>query len=220
MPGDRPVPLFAVLQAQARPLDKAIHQAPQQTQAIAPAQSWLALGSSPGVEPEQLVEDVAAIAAEKHAEELAQAKLAAIEEGRKQGLAETAKLREQLAKLAAELVATRATNLSRQAETIAACAVAAIDGFVAAAPKQDLFAPIITGWLERAGGMQATAKVHPSCVAALQQAIGEAPIGVEADASLQPGDIAIRGESLDLKHSFTERLRDLRDLIATAVEAQ
>ncbi|MFT3694180.1 MAG: hypothetical protein QM831_13630 [Kofleriaceae bacterium] len=214
---DRPVPLFAVLQAQARPLNTALAQTP----ALPQAQSWLPIAPlASGTRPDALVEDLEAVAAEKAAEELAQLKMQAIEEGRQQGLAETAKLREQLATLAAELVAARESNLAKQAEAIAACAVAAIDGFVTNAPKQELFQPLIAGWLERAGGAEAIARVHPSCVAALQQAIGNAPIKIEADPTMAPTDLQIRSESLDLKHSLNERLKDLRDVIATAVESQ
>ena len=35
---------------------------------------------------------------------------------------------------------------------------------------------------------------------------------------MAPGDIKIRGEALDTTHAWAERLRDLRDVIATALE--
>ncbi|HEY0250449.1 MAG TPA: hypothetical protein VGC41_02940, partial [Kofleriaceae bacterium] len=206
----RPIPLFAVLQAQARPLGHALELKATEP----PAQSWLPIApqpaaSQPGVADEISVED---LSQQKNDEELAQLRSLAIEEGRAAGLEETAKLRAQLASLAAELVAARQSNVTKQAETIAACAIAAITGFVETAPKQELFTPVVEAWIARAGGDKAVAKCHPSDVVALQTAIGDAPILVEADAAMKPGDLAIRGAALDLRHSFAERLRDLRDV--------
>jgi len=37
---------------------------------------------------------------------------------------------------------------------------------------------------------------------------------------MQPNDLAIRSESLDTTHAWAERLRELRDVIATALEQE
>ncbi|HET9992709.1 MAG TPA: hypothetical protein VFQ65_29445 [Kofleriaceae bacterium] len=198
---DRPQPLFAVLAANARPFAAALP-----AQAIAPvATPWLMQAS--------LDDGTAARAAAA----LAEARAKAIEEGRAEGLREMAALRETLQQLASQLIATRDAKLATAAEAIAECAVAAIEGWIATAPQQELFAPVIKAWLER-GGAAATAKVHPSGVAALQAAIGEAPITIAADATMAPGDLKLRGEALDVSHKWPERLRELRDAIATALE--
>jgi flagellar biosynthesis/type III secretory pathway protein FliH len=200
---DQPQPLFAVLAASTRPFASAL---PAQTTppVVAP---WL-IQTQPALDDGAAARSAAALA-EVHAK--------AIEEGRAEGLRETAGLRETLQKLAAQLIAARDAKLSSAAEAIADCATAAIEGWVATAPKQELFAPIVKAWMER-GGAAATAKVHPSGVAALQAAIGEAPIAIVADAAMAPGDLKLRGEALDMSHAWAERLRELRDAIATALE--
>lgn len=203
---DQPQPLFAVLAAaqNARPFAAAIA-----TQATPPvASAWLLQSQH------QAIDDGTAA---RNAAALAEARAKAIEEGRAEGLRETAGLRETLQKLAAQLIAARDAKLAGAAEAVAECAVAAIEGWVATAPKQELFAPVVKAWMDR-GGATAGAKVHPSGVAALQAAIGDAPITVEADATMAPGDLKIRGEALDMSHAWAERLRELRDAIATALE--
>jgi len=204
---DQPQPLFAVLAASqaARPFASAI--AVQATPPV--AAPWLLQPQNPVAVDED--------AAARTAAALAEARATAVEEGRAEGLRETAALRETLQKLAAQLIAARDAKLASAAEAVAECAVAAIEGWVATAPKQELFAPIVKAWMER-GGATATAKVHPSGVAALTAAIGEAPIAIEADPAMAPGDLKIRGEALDMSHAWAERLRELRDAIATALE--
>jgi len=204
---DQPQPLFAVLAASqaARPFASAI--AVQATPPV--AAPWLLQAQNPVA-----VDDGAAA---RTAAALAEARATAVEEGRAEGLRETAALRETLQKLAAQLIAARDAKLASAAEAVAECAVAAIEGWVVTAPKQELFAPVVKAWMER-GGATATAKVHPSGVAALTAAIGEAPIAIEADPAMAPGDLKIRGEALDMSHAWAERLRELRDAIATALE--
>ena len=199
---DQPQPLFAVLAANARPFAAAL---PAQTSAPVTA-PWLTQTTT--------LDDAAAV---RNAAALAEARAKAVEEGRAEGLSETVALRETLQKLAAQLIATRDAKLATAAEAIAECAIAAIEGWMTTAPKQELFAPVIKAWLER-GGAAATAKVHPSGVAALQTAIGDAPITIVADAAIAPGDLKLRGEALDVSHAWPERLRELRDAIATALE--
>ena len=203
---DQPQPLFAVLAASqlARPYAAAL--ASQPTPPV--ASPWLLQTQNAPID-----DGVAA----RNAAALAEARAQAIEEGRAEGLREIAGLRETLQKLAAQLIAARDAKLASAAEAVADCAVAAIEGWVATAPKQELFAPVVKAWLER-GGSAAGAKVHPSGVAALQAAIGDAPITVEADPTMAPGDLKIRGEALDMSHAWAERLRELRDAIATALE--
>ena len=204
---DQPQPLFAVLAAaqSARPFAAAIATTPTPPVAA----PWLLQAQNAAA-----IDDGAAA---RNAAALAEARAKAIEEGRAEGLRETAGLRETLQKLAAQLIAARDEKVASAAEAIAGCAVAAIEGWVATAPKQELFAPVVKAWLDRCGAT-ARAKVHPSGVAALQAAIGDAPIAIEADATMAPGDLKIRGEALDMSHAWAERLRELRDAIATALE--
>jgi flagellar biosynthesis/type III secretory pathway protein FliH len=203
---DQPQPLFAVLAASQNARSFAAAIATQPTPPV--ASPWLLQTQNAAIDDGTAARNAAA---------LAEARAKAIEEGRAEGLRETAALRETLQNLAAQLIAARDAKLASAAEAVADCAVAAIEGWVATAPKQELFAPVIKAWLER-GGSAARAKVHPSGVAALQAAIGDAPITVEADPTMAPGDLKIRGEALDMSHAWAERLRELRDAIATALE--
>ncbi len=203
-------PLFAVLAAGSRPFAAAL-----QIQFTEPVASpWLPQGTWPGATP-GAVDEGASILREQ---ELAEQRAKAIEAGRAEGLRETAVLRDALKAMVLELAAARDAKIDKIAEAIAACAIAAIEGFVLTAPKQELFEPVVRGWIARAGAAPAVAKVHPSGIAALQAAIGDAPITIEADPTLQPNDLKIRGEALDTTHAWAERLRDLRDVIATALE--
>ncbi len=214
MNDDELQPLFAVLSAGSRPFAAAL-----EVQVTPPmASPWLPQGTQPGIKVESTVDQAAEKAARDA--ELAAMKAAAIEAGRAEGLKETTILRDTLKAMVLELAAARDARIDHQAETIAACAIAAIEGFVITAPKQELFEPIVKGWLARAGAAPAVAKVHPNGVAALQAVLGDAPIEVQADPAMQPGDLKIRGEALDTTHAWAERLRDLRDVIATAIEQE
>jgi flagellar biosynthesis/type III secretory pathway protein FliH len=201
-------PLFAVLADNARPLATALTAQP--TPAI--ASPWLPQSGA------KAAADAADLAV--RANELAAMRAAAIAEGRAEGLRETEALRATLTQLAGEVAAARERRLANITEAIAECAIAAIEGWIVTAPKQELFAPIVRAWLDRAGSVDAIARVHPGGVAALEAAIAETPIKVEADPSLAPGDLKIRGESLDTTHLWSERLRELRDAIATALEQE
>ncbi len=205
-------PLFAVLSASSRPFASAL-----QIQITEPVASpWLPQGTQPGVQTEAISEGASIL----REQEFAELRAKATEAGRAEGLRETAVLRDALKTMVLELAAARETKLDKTAETIAACAIAAIEGFVTTAPKQALFEPVVRGWIARVGTARAVAKVHPDGVAALQDAIGDAPITIEADPTMQPNDLKIRSESLDTTHAWAERLRDLRDVIATALEQE
>lgn len=205
--GDDVQPLFAVLAAGTRPLAAAFAATP----APAPVTSWLPQANELK-EPDDTTVRL-------RAEELAELRAKAIEDGRAEGLRETAVLRDTLKQLALALAAARDTKIDQAAEAIADCTIASIEGWLDSVPAEQVFAPAIRGWLARSNGAAATAKVHPSQVAAMTAAIGDAPITVEADASVAPNDLKIRGEALDQTHAWPERLRELRDTIATALES-
>lgn len=198
-------PLFEVLSAATRPLAAAFASPP----APAPVTSWLPQHSA-------FAHDAASVA--HRAEELAALRAKAIEDGRAEGLRETAILRDTLKQLALQLAAARDAKLEKSAEAIADCTVAAIEGWLGSVPGEQLFGPAIRGWLARSNGAAATAKVHPSQLHALKAAIGDAPITVESDPAMGHHDLKIRGEALDQTHAWPERLRELRDAIATALE--
>jgi hypothetical protein len=59
--------------------------------------------------------------------------------------------------------------------------------------------------------------VNPADVAAMRAAVGDAMIAVEADPKVLPGDVRVRGATIDTTHEWRERLDELRHAIATAI---
>src|SRR5260221_6807080 len=102
---------------------------------------------------------------------LAEAKRAAIEAGRADGMRETAELRARLATLIGELERSRSAAADRDAEAIADAAVTVIDAYFGASERTQQLAPLVRGWIARGAGT-ATARVNPADVAAMRAAIG------------------------------------------------
>jgi flagellar biosynthesis/type III secretory pathway protein FliH len=198
------VPLFATLATGTRPFGDVLPMHPT------------APGSSPWSPKLELVapnDDKLREAA------LDKARCEAVEQGRADGLRETEELRTKLSAVIRELEQNRAARLETFAEAIADAAVTAIEAWVGASDRRAQFQPIVQGWLVAAGDKAAaTARVNPADVAAMQAAIGDAAIRVDSDPSIAPGDVKIRGEALDTTHVWRDRLRELRDTIATAIE--
>jgi flagellar biosynthesis/type III secretory pathway protein FliH len=200
------VPLFATLTSSGT---RSFADALPTTVMAATTSPW-----SPKVEAPSV--DEAALRAE-----IETAKQAAIEQGRVQGVAETDAMRARLKKLITELEHTREARTERFAEAIADAAITAIEAWVGSYDRAALFQPIIRGWIGAAGdATAATARVNPADTAAMKTAIGDAPIKIEADPKIAPGDLELRGESLDTTHVWRDRLRELREAIATAVESE
>lgn len=147
------------------------------------------------------------------------AKREAAEHGRAEGLRETESLRAKLKQLVAELEKSREIRAERYADAIAEAAVTAIEAWVSSYDRVALFQPIVRGWITAGGDATAAiARVNPADTAAMKTAIGDAPIRVEGDPKMKPGDVELRGEALDTTHIWHDRLRELRDAIATAIE--
>jgi flagellar biosynthesis/type III secretory pathway protein FliH len=144
----------------------------------------------------------------------------AIEDGRAAGKRETEQARGKLGALLGELERQRAADHGRVAELVAEAAVAVIEAWLdrGLEDRRDVFAPIVRGWLQKTGdGGSATAYVNPADVAAMRAAVGDAMIAVEADAQVAPGDVRVRGATIDTTHTWRERLGELRHAIATAI---
>jgi flagellar biosynthesis/type III secretory pathway protein FliH len=144
----------------------------------------------------------------------------AIEDGRAVGRRETDQMRERLVALLGELERERAADHGRVAELVADAAVAVIETWLdrGLEDRRDMFAPIVRGWLQKTGdGGNATAYVNPAEVAAMRAAVGDAMIAVEADAKVKPGDVRVRGATIDTTHEWRERLDELRHAIATEI---
>ena len=195
---DALLPLFATLPTGTRPYASALPSGPQ-GQGTSP---WSPKGDGGGI-------DEQAIAAVREQ---------ARQEGRAEGLRETEGLRARLAKLVGELESRHEAHAGKFAEAIADAATTVIDAWLGSTDRTAQFAPLVRGWIDHAGGAKATARVNPADVAAMTAAIGEVAISVEADPQIAPGDVRIRGEALDTTHTWRERLRELRDAIAAALE--
>ncbi|HEY0192636.1 MAG TPA: hypothetical protein VGC42_16065 [Kofleriaceae bacterium] len=139
------------------------------------------------------------------ADELAQIIDDARAQGLAEGLAETAAMRAQLARLVAELGAARTAIVEPAAETIADAACCVVEAWLGHADRSALFLPVVRAWLANAGSPHALpapasdptaaktsgafalltsgappaaiARVHPADVDALTQAITSADGG-------------------------------------------
>ena len=152
---------------------------------------------------------------------LEQAKRDAVEQGRAEGMRETESLRTKLKQLVAELEKSREIRAERYADVIAEAAVTAIEAWVGSYDRVALFQPIVRGWITAGGDATAAiARVNPADTAAMKTAIGDAPVRVEGDPKMKSGDVELRGEALDTTHVWHDRLRELRDAIATAIETE
>jgi flagellar biosynthesis/type III secretory pathway protein FliH len=144
----------------------------------------------------------------------------AIEEGRAIGQRELDAQRAKLAAVIAALGKDRDGESARIAELVAGATAAVVEAWLEGTDRPTQFAPIVRGWLNKTGdGGGAIARVHPTDVAAMRAAVGDAMIAVEADPSVQPGDVRVRGPMLDLTHSWSDRLAELKHAIATALRS-
>lgn len=143
----------------------------------------------------------------------------AIAAGREEGLRETAQLRGKLKILVDALTAARDGLTSPAADLIADAATAVVAAWTERGDRRELFTPVVRNWIARCQG-EATAQVHPSDVEAMREAIGNAAIAVVGDDTIPRGGCKIRGASLEVSHAWEPRLRELREAIATALEAR
>jgi len=158
----------------------------------------------------------AAPAVDTHEAETARAE--ARERGRAEGLAETAELRARLRALVAALATAREVAASSLAALVADVAAGALEAWLGAADRRELFEPIVRAWLAAAPSPDATAHVSPADVAVFAAVVGDAPLAIVADAALAPGDVRIQSAELELHHAAAERLPALRTAIAAALQ--
>ncbi len=152
------------------------------------------------------------------AAELAKLRADAVAAGRAEGLREVERSRAKLAALADALVRTQSARDAHAAEVISGAAIAVIEAWLGRAiTGAERFAPIVSGWLAAGGGDGAIARVNPADVAAMREAVGEAPIEVAADAAITAGDVRITVGARELHHVWSERLGELREAIAASV---
>lgn len=146
------------------------------------------------------------------ADELAELRSRARDDGLAAGLAETALLREQLARVVAAVEQARREAVELAAPRVAELAAAVVEGWLAATDARALIEPIVNAWLREANHA-AVASCHPATAPALREAIGDAAVTVEEDSSLAPNDVIIRGADRGLDHRWAARLGELRSAI-------
>jgi flagellar biosynthesis/type III secretory pathway protein FliH len=143
--------------------------------------------------------------------------------GREEGLAETAKLRTQLAALVTSIETQNAKRAASIADLVADAACTVIGAWTATTDRRELFAPLVKAWTGGDHGA-ATARVNPADVDALRTTLVDikpaSTVDVVADASVAPGNIIFRGGAAELSHCWDERLAELRQAIAAAIEAK
>jgi flagellar biosynthesis/type III secretory pathway protein FliH len=165
-------------------------------------------GAGPAGTAAQSPDEVAAIAAIRDE---------ACAQGRAEGLAETAALRERLAAMLAGLSLPADQVVAPAADLVAEVATCVVETWLGHADPTALFAPIVQSWLARSPSQPATARVNPADAAALAAAIGDAAITVTPDPALAPGALEIASPTLELSHDWRTRLDELRTAIAAAL---
>ena len=138
----------------------------------------------------------------------------AVEAGHAEGLAETARLRAQLAKLVASLAEAAAREATLATAHIAEAATTVIEAWVGRTPSLE---PVIAAWTARCAE-PSTARANPADVDALRAAIGDAAVTIVPDPAIAPGDIHLRAPTLELEHRWADRLAELRTAIHAAIE--
>lgn len=138
-------------------------------------------------------------------------------QGRAEGLAETAALRERLAAVLAGLSVPADQVVAPAADLVAEVATCVIEAWLGTADPRALFAPIVQGWLARAPSQPAKARVNPADAPAFAAAIGDAPITIVPDPALAPGALELASPTLELSHDWRTRLDELRTAIAGAL---
>lgn len=161
--------------------------------------------------------------------EAAQLRADAVAAGRAEGLRAAEQQREKLAALAGELVRAQTARDAHAADLVSTAAVVVIEAWLGRAiTGAERFAPIVRGWLAASAGAaagpgdrdaadRAIARVNPADVAAMREAIGDAPVSVLGDVAVAAGDTRITVGARELHHVWSERLDDLREAIATSV---
>ncbi|CAN5919212.1 hypothetical protein BH11MYX2_BH11MYX2_13390 [soil metagenome] len=179
---------------------------------MAPVMSpWLPQGTQTGLPaaPAQPEIDTTAIEA------------AAREQGHAEGMAQTEALRAQLTNAIAAFTSARDALKAPAADAIAAAATAVIGAWTQTASHKDLFAPVVTAWLEGTSG-PATATVAPDAVAALQALVAELnnqDIKIVADPAMKNCDVRLSSATRELSHAWDQKLPELREAIAVALES-
>jgi hypothetical protein len=170
------------------------------------------------------------------AEQIAQIIDDARAQGHAEGLAETEKLRAQLAQLIGEFGRATQAIVAPTADAIADAAVCVIDAWFGRAERAAQVAPVIRAWLAHASGTPrdddddapppvATVRVPPADVPAVCAAVtdaiaaagSDARLDVVGDAKLAAGALLITSPGLELSHSWAARLPDLRAAILAAL---
>jgi len=137
--------------------------------------------------------------------------------GHADGRAETAALRDRLTAALAAVAAAHAAIAAPAAELIAEIAGCIVEAWTQCADRTAMFAPLVRGWALQSSGQPATARVHPDDVAALTEAVADAPITIVGDPAIARGALELHGAALELRHDWTTRLPDLRTAIEGAL---
>jgi len=151
----------------------------------------------------------------------AAAREAAVAEGRAAGERETEELRGRLAAAIAACERAAATRSDRQAEQLAAAAIAVVEAWLGRAPAADRFTPVIRGWLAATpAGTAAIAYANPADAVAVRAAVGDAALTVVDDPRVALGDLRVASTALEIDHRWDAKLAELRDAIATELSSR
>lgn len=143
----------------------------------------------------------------------------AIEQGRAEGLRETAALRAKLDRLVTALATAEKETSALRANLIAEAAATVVDAWLGATGSIEKFLPVLRAWEARSAD-PAKAHVHPTEVEEIRAALGESTIEVVADPAVSAGSVQLRGAAHELTHDWSRRLGELREAIVHALEVK
>jgi flagellar biosynthesis/type III secretory pathway protein FliH len=146
------------------------------------------------------------------------------QQGRAEGLAETAALRQQLVELHAQLAAQQ-QDVRRQLGSAAVdAALVIIEAWLEGdeADRRARLLPVVERWANALGvGGPLVAWVAAADEVALRDVVAGLGIEVRVDPELLPGDLRLRGERAMTELRWDERLSELREaLLAMYAEAE
>jgi flagellar biosynthesis/type III secretory pathway protein FliH len=139
------------------------------------------------------------------------------ERGRAEGLAETRALRAELTDLCEALRSHRRESLADLGHAAVDAAVVIVEAWLEASDGDRCarLAPVVARWVREVGDVAAVVQVAPGDVSAMREVVGDLPLEVYADHTLDPGDVRLRGDRMAIELRWRERLAELRAELIT-----
>ncbi|MEZ4365293.1 MAG: FliH/SctL family protein [Kofleriaceae bacterium] len=177
---------------------------------------------APPSTPARSPADDAALAAAAFQAELDERRRAAVEAARAEVLAQLAPVTHQLEAMVRATSSWSQALRQRQLELLLEAVMTVLAAWMPATSEawRDRLRPALHAWLTRTGEPgPVTVAVHPSELAKLRELLPELELTLEADPTITPGDLAVRGAHGAAEHRWRDALAALRPLVLELLEA-